>query len=60
MWAARGEHCSVGPVQVRARVGSAEYRDLVARDEQLHVFGRCAAEQCEPAEEPIEDQVEEA
>jgi hypothetical protein len=26
----RGEHGSVGPVQARARVGSAEYGDLVA------------------------------
>jgi hypothetical protein len=57
----RGEHCSVCPVQVRARVGSAKYRDFVAQDEQLHVFrGRSTAEQHQPAEEPVEDQVEEA
>jgi hypothetical protein len=33
----------------------------VAQDEQLGVFGsRCAAEQQQPAEKPIEDQVEQA
>jgi hypothetical protein len=33
----------------------------VAQDEQLDVFGRrCTAEQHQPAEEPIEGQVEEA
>jgi hypothetical protein len=57
----RGEQGSVGPVQTRPRVGSAEYRDLVAQDEDLDVFGRrCVAEKCQPAEEPVEDQVEEA
>jgi hypothetical protein len=46
---------------VRSRVGSAEDRDLVAQDEELNVFGsRCAAEQQQPAEKPIEYQVEEA
>jgi hypothetical protein len=39
--------------------GSAEYRDLVAEDEELDVLGRrCAAEQHQPAEEPNEDQIE--
>jgi hypothetical protein len=56
-----GEQGSVGPVQARCRVGSAQYRDLVAQDEQLDIFGRgCAAEQRQPAEEPDEDQVEQA
>ena len=57
----RGEHRSVGPVQARPRVGSAKYGDLVAQHEQLDVFGRgCPAEQQQPAEEPAEDQVEQA
>ena len=52
-----GEQGAVGPVQPRPRIGSTKYRDLVAQDEQLNVFGRgCAAEQCQPAEEPDEDQ----
>jgi D-arabinose 1-dehydrogenase-like Zn-dependent alcohol dehydrogenase len=39
----------------------AEYRDLMAQDEQLDILGqRCTAEEHQPAEEPIEDQVEEA
>jgi hypothetical protein len=33
----------------------------VVQDEELEVFGRrYAAKQCQPAEEPVEDQVEEA
>ena len=57
----RGEHGSVGPVQARPRVGSTQYRDLVAQDEQLDVLGRRrAAEQHQPAEEPAEDQIEQA
>jgi hypothetical protein len=36
----RGEQGSVGPVQAGPRVGSAEYRDLVAQDKQLDVLGR--------------------
>jgi hypothetical protein len=41
-------------------VGSAQDRDLVAKDEQLDVFGGWrAAEQHQPIEESIEDQVEE-
>jgi len=57
----RGEHGSVGPVQAGLGFGSAEYRDLVAQDEELDVFGRrCTAEQRQPAEEPNEDQVEQA
>jgi hypothetical protein len=33
----------------------------VAQDEELDVFGRrCAAEQGQPAEEPVEDQIQEA
>jgi hypothetical protein len=33
----------------------------VAQDEQLDVLGcRCAAEQQQPAEKPIEDQIEQA
>src|SRR3954453_10168154 len=56
----RGEHGAVGPVQTRPRVGSAEYSDLVAQDEDLDVLRRrCAAERREEAEEPNEDQVEE-
>ena len=56
-----GEQGAVGPVQARPRVGSAEYGDLVAQDEQLDVLGRgCAAEQRQPAEKPVEDQVEQA
>jgi hypothetical protein len=35
----RGEQGSVGPVQARRRVGSAEYGDLVAQDEQFDVGG---------------------
>ena len=34
-----GEYGSVGPVQARSGVGSAQYGDLVAQDEQLDVFG---------------------
>ena len=46
----RGEQGSVGPVQAGLRVGSAEYGDLVAQDEELDVLGRrCAAEQRQPA-----------
>jgi hypothetical protein len=56
----RGEHGSVGPVQARPGVGSAQYRDFVAQDEQLDVLGRrCTAEQRQPVEEPVEDQVDE-
>jgi hypothetical protein len=56
----RGEQGSVGPVQARPRVGSAEDGDLVAKDEQLHILRRrFPAQQHEPAEEPIEDQVDE-
>jgi hypothetical protein len=52
----RGEQGSVGPVHSRSRVGSTEYRDLVAQDEQLDVLGRrCTAEQRQPVEEPDED-----
>jgi len=41
-----GEQGSVGPIQARPRVGSAEYGDLVAQDEQFDVLGcRCASEQ---------------
>jgi len=36
----RGEQGPVGPVQARPRIGSAQYGDLVAEDEQLKVFGR--------------------
>jgi hypothetical protein len=40
-WASdqRGEHGPVGPVQARARVGSAEHGDFVAQDEQCDVLG---------------------
>ena len=56
-----GEQGPVGPVQARPRVGSAEYGNLVAQDEQLDVLGcRRAAEQCQRAEKPTEDQVEQA
>jgi hypothetical protein len=55
-WDQRGEQGSVGPVHSRSRVGSTEYRDLVAQDEQLDVLGRrCTAEQRQPVEEPDED-----
>ena len=44
-----------------ASVGSAEYGNFVAQDEQLDVLGcRRGAEQCQRAEEPTEDQVEQA
>jgi hypothetical protein len=33
-----GEHGSVSPVPARLRFGSAQYRDLVAQDEQLEVL----------------------
>ena len=57
----RGEQGAVGPVQAGLGVGSAQYRDLVAQDEQLDVLGcRRAAEQCQRAEKPTEDQVEQA
>ena len=57
----RGEQGAVGPVQPRPRIGSTKYRDLVAQDEQLDVLGRGrAAEQHQPAEDPVEDQIEEA
>ena len=47
-----GEQGSVGPVEAGLGVGSAEYGDLVAQDEELDVLGRrCAAEQCQPARE---------
>jgi len=56
----RGERGSVGPVQAWSRVGSAEYSDLVAQDEDLDVLGRrWAAEPRQEAEQPDEDQVEE-
>ena len=56
----RGEHGSVGLVQARPGVGSAEYSDLVAQDEDLDVLGRrWAAEPRQEAEQPDEDQVEE-
>ena len=45
------EQCSVGPVEAGLGVGSAEYGDLVAEDEELDVLGRrCAGEQCQPAQ----------
>ena len=54
-----GERGSVGPVQAGVGVGSAEYGDLVAEDGQFDVLGcRCATEQCQRAEKPTEDQVE--
>jgi hypothetical protein len=57
----RGEHGSVGPVQAGLRVGSSEDSDLVAQDEQLDVFRSwCAMEQRQPAEQLIEDQIEQA
>jgi hypothetical protein len=57
----RGELGSVGPVQVGLRVVSPEYSDLMAQDKRLEVCGcGCAAEQQQPAEKPIEDQVEKA
>ena len=31
---------SVGPVQAKSQMGSAEYGDLVAQDEQLNLLGR--------------------
>ena len=50
----RGEHGSVGPVQARPRVGSAEHSDLVAQDEQLDVLGRrCVGEQRQPARKQV-------
>jgi hypothetical protein len=56
----RGEHGSVGPVQARPRVCSAEYGDLVAEDEELDVLGRRGtAQERQPVEEPVEDQVDE-
>jgi hypothetical protein len=46
-----GEQGSVGPVQPRLRVGSAEYGDLVTQDKELDVLGRrCAGEQRQPAQ----------
>jgi len=57
----RGKQGSVGPVQARLGVGSAEYGDLVAQDEQFDVLGcRGAAQQCQPVEKPTEDQVKQA
>jgi hypothetical protein len=57
----RGEHGSVGPVKARPRVCSPQYGDLVAQDEELDVLGRgCAAEQHQPAEETVDDQIEQA
>ena len=54
-----GEQGSVGPVQAGLGVGSAEYGDLVAKDEQFDVLGcRCASEQCQRVEKPTQDQVE--
>jgi hypothetical protein len=52
-------------VQAKSRrgfgVGSAEYGDLVAEDEQLDILGRRgASHQHQSVEEPAEDQVEEA
>jgi hypothetical protein len=35
-----GEQCSVGPHEARLGVGSAEYRDLVAKDEEFDVLGQ--------------------
>jgi hypothetical protein len=56
-----GEDGPIGPVQSRPRVSSAEYRDLVPQDEQLDVFGRCCtAEQRQPVEDLVEDQIEQA
>ena len=50
----RGEHGSVGSVQARPRVGSAEHSDLVAQDEQLDVLGRrCVGEQRQPARKQV-------
>ena len=56
-----GEQGPVGPVQAGLGVGSAQYGDLVAQDEELDVFGcRCPAEQCERVEKSTEDQVDQA
>jgi hypothetical protein len=48
-------------VQAGLGVGSAEYSDLVAQDEQLDILGRRgASHQQQTVEEPAEDQIEEA
>jgi hypothetical protein len=47
-----GEDGAVGPIQAGLGIGSAQYGDLVAQEEQLNVLGRgCAAEQQQRAEE---------
>jgi hypothetical protein len=55
-----GQHSSVGPVQSGLAVGSAEYGDLVAEDEQHNVFGSRGAAEQQPADKSIEDQVKDA
>jgi len=51
----------VWPGGVRSGDLSAQHRDLVSQHEQLGVLGRLpTGEQCEPAEELTQDQVEQS
>jgi hypothetical protein len=56
-----GEHCPVGPVQPRLRVLSAKDRVLVAKDQDLRIFGRAGlGEEGKPAGDAAEHEVEQA
>jgi hypothetical protein len=56
-----GEHGTVGPVQLRRPVLSAQDRVFVAEDQDLYVFGRAGTgEEGEPAGDAAEHEVEQA
>ena len=56
-----GEHGTVGPVQPRRRVLSAQDRVLVAENQDLYIFGDAGTgEESEPAGDAAEHEVEQA
>jgi hypothetical protein len=50
----RGDHRPVGPVRLRAGNPTAEDRDLMPQDQDLHVFGGVAARERPPLYEPAQ------
>ena len=56
-----GDHGPVSPVRVRAGDLTAQDRNLVPEHQDLHVLRDAAArEQCQPAERPDHEQIDEA
>ena len=55
----RGEHCPVGPIQLRLGILPLQHRHLLAQHQQLGVLGSCRArEQHHPASHADEEQVQ--